>query len=41
MRKIFGDADLLELGCQNRCWLGGNSSLLNRSATVHILTGLG
>ena len=37
MRKIFRDVDLLDLGCQNKCCLGGNASLLDWAAGMHNL----
>ena len=40
MRKIFRDADLLDLGYQDKCCLGGNANLLDRAAAMHNLISL-
>ena len=40
MRKIFRDADLLDLGYQDKCCLGGNANLLDRAAGMHNLISL-
>ena len=40
MRKIFRDADLLDLRCQDKCCLDGDANLLDRAAGMHNLMSL-
>ena len=40
MRKIFRDADLLDLRCQDKCCWGGDTNLLDRAAGMHNLISL-